>query len=87
MSRKLDSSVVTGSKKSVTKLKNWMIYITVCYPYKPLCISANGSILLDFFGQEVSRLFDVKLHYQPVCYCHKYKFMADVFALLLLLVF
>ena len=31
----------TSSKKSVTKLNHWLIFITIQYPYVLLCISAT----------------------------------------------
>jgi hypothetical protein len=44
---------VTGSKKSVTKSNDQLIFITVLYPYVLLCISANGLVFLHtFFGEK-----------------------------------
>ena len=47
--RNLDPSVVTGSKKPLTKWNDWLIFIMVLYPYVLLCISANGLVSYRLF--------------------------------------
>ena len=60
--RKLDPSVVTGSKKPVTKSNHRLIYI-IQYGILIPCIRQWFDFVTDFFGREVD-LFAEKLHCQ-----------------------